>query len=243
MSSRLLFRVDRRVFEQYPNYMVACVAALGVHPDASPGRLDEYIENAEVRARATYDGVDLKTRAPFAAWRAAFSAAGWSASRFPASVEALHRRIQRGRELPRINGIVDLANSAVLYYAVPVGTHDIGGFRDLHLEVRYARDSDSFVGMSGSNDPPAEGEIVYAVGSDIRTRRWVWRQGKTGLVSSAATDVFFPIDGFSDQTYDAVVAAQNYLAIAAGEELGARVLTAVVTRECPEFSLDPKEPI
>ena len=238
MTSRTLFRVDERIFERFPTYVVACVAAIGISPGGRSKTLEGLIETSEVRARATYDDIDLKSRAPFSSWRDAFSTAGWSASRFPASVEALHKRIQRGQDLPRINPIVDLANSAVLYYSVPVGTHDIGTFDGLPLDVRYCETNDTFVDMRGSEESPEAGEIVYAVGTDIRTRRWVWRQGKNGLISSDAVDVFFPVDGFSDRTYDAVVAAQNYLAKVAHEELGARVLTEIVTRDGPNFAVD-----
>ncbi len=114
------------MFERFPDYIVACVVAReSGYPKLQPGGSIDLCENAEIRARATYADLELKAQDPFAAWRDAFSNAGWSASRFPASVEAIHKRIQRGDDLPRINPLVDLSNSAVLYYAVPVGTHDI----------------------------------------------------------------------------------------------------------------------
>lgn len=238
MSSSPIFQVAPEVFERFPHYVVGCVAAFNIDQRGASQKVDELVENAAFRARVTYQDADLKSVPPFAAWREAFSSAGWSPSRFPASSEAIHRRIQRGAEMPRINPIVDLANSAVLYYAVPVGVHDIHTFGTDALEVRWADSSDEFVGMDGSSTSPDAPEIVYAVGSDIRTRRWVWRQGKNGRISSSARDILFPIDGFVGSTYDGVVAAQNYLAQVAREELNARVVTGLISRENPAFLTD-----
>ena len=238
MTATALFRVSTEVFEQFPTYIVACVAARGTDPASKSEHFDELLATARLRARATFDGLDLKEQPPFAAWRDAFSAAGWSASRYPASVEAIHKRIQRDDDLPRINTPVDLANSAVLYYAVPVGTHDIQSFGGQPLVVRHASPDDTFVSMNGDEETADAGEIVYAAGSDIRTRRWVWRQGRAGLVADTARDIFFPLDGFTDRTYDAVVGAQNYLAEVCASELNADVTTAVVAADSPEFFID-----
>ncbi|MEZ4523696.1 MAG: phenylalanine--tRNA ligase beta subunit-related protein [Thermomicrobiales bacterium] len=197
--------------------------------------MSELLDLAETRARATFGESDLKEHTQFAAWREAFSTAGWSASRFPSSVEALHKRIQRGGELPRINVPVDLANSAVLYYSIPTGTHDIDTFGGEPLAVRRAVGGDHFLTFAEDDDPPDEGEIVYAVGSDVRTRRWVWRQGRNGQVSGDARNIFYPLDGFMDTTYDAVVAAMNYLSEICTSTLGARVFSGLVTADNPTF--------
>ncbi len=237
MSRRQLFRVDSTVFERFPDYVVACVAANDLNYAADLDHLDALIASSTLRARASYDGIDLKSAEPFAAWRDAFSTAGWSASRFPASVEALHKRVQRGADLPRINPVVDLANCAVLAYSVPVGAHDVASFGESELTVRPATHDDRFIAMIGDDDPPADGEIVYAVNSDIRTRRWVWRQGRNALVPENATEVFFPIDGFVDRTYDAVVGAQNFLAETLKSVFGADVAVGIVDADHREYLL------
>lgn len=233
MTRGTLFRISGDVFEQFPSYIVAAVVARGFPNDVPRAQLEELVHGAVSRARATYDGLDLKSETPFAIWRSAFSDAGWSPSRYPASVEALHKRIQRGDDLPRINPAVDLANSAALYYAVPVGTHDIASFGAHPLEVRVSTPADRFVAMNGAEETVDENEIVYAIDNDVRTRRWVWRQGRNGLISHRARDVFYPIDGFADTTYDAVVAAQNYLAEICADTFDADVSTALISKDNP----------
>lgn len=232
----LRFEVAPEVFERFPDYVVGCVLARGIRNDADYPAIRRLLADGAARSRVSYEGVDLKTLPQFAAWREAFSRAGWSASRFPASVEALHRRVQRGGDPPSINPAVDLANSAVLFYSVPIGTHDVQSLGGEALVVRPARQDDEFIDMSGEPDPAPPGEIVYAAGSLIRTRRWVWRQSRDALVGPEATDIFFPIDGFAEQTLEAVEAARNFLATTCEEQLGAAVTTAMVSAAQPAFT-------
>lgn len=234
VTSTFTFRVEQNVFDHFPDYIVGCVLAHNLNLQASHNRIEDLLADAEFRARATYAGQDLKTLEPFAAWRHAFSAAGWSPSRFPASVEALLRRIQRGDDLPRINSAVDLANAAVLFYSVPIGAHDAMTTHG-ELTVRHARPGDNFLAMDGNDEEPPEGEIVYVCGSDVRTRRWVWRQSRTALLSPTATDVFFPIDGFEGRTLAGVEAAMNFLRGVCQDVPGAVVHSGMVTKAQPAF--------
>jgi DNA/RNA-binding domain of Phe-tRNA-synthetase-like protein len=228
VSTQFNFHVSDEVFEQFPDYIVGCVFARNLQAPDSDERIRDLLADAEFRARATYAGQDLKTLEPFAAWRDAFSFAGWSPSRFPASVEALHRRVQRGDTLPRINPAVDLANAAVLFYSVPIGTHD-GANAEGELAVRHARPGDAFQAHDGSVESPDDGEIVYACESDVRTRRWVWRQSRSALLTPTATEVFYPIDGFEQRTLSGVEAAMNFLRELCEELFGADVQCGVVS--------------
>lgn len=57
-------------------------------------------------------------------------------------------------------------------------------------------------------DPTLEpGELVYAVGNLVHTRRWTWRQSENGKIVPETTSVAFPIDGFTDSNLDQVKCA------------------------------------
>jgi DNA/RNA-binding domain of Phe-tRNA-synthetase-like protein len=90
--------------------------------------------------------------------------------------------------------------------------------------------------MGGDSDPPAAGEIVYAAGSEIRTRRWVWRQSRSALVSADAENIFFPVDGFADRTLDGVEAATNFIAQYCRDSFGAMVSSGLVDAENRSFT-------
>lgn len=64
---------------------------------------------------------------------------------------------------------------------------------------------------SDTEETPDVGEVVYAVGQQVRTRRWTWRQSEHGKITADSSDIFFPIDGFTDFNRENVIKAQTEL--------------------------------
>lgn len=231
-----IFAVDDSIFEHFPDYIVGCVVACGIDNTRDHPGIDQLLADAEHRARTVYGDVDLKEVLPFQAWRGAFSTAGWSASRFPASVEALVKRVARGQPAPRISPIVDLSNATALLYSVPVGAHDLHTHVAGSLTVRVASPEDAYLPLGdGPPEAPEASEIIYASRTDVRTRRWVWRQSRTALIQPETRDVFYPIDGFASSTASNVEAACEFLAQICRDELGADVTTGLVSVDNPNF--------
>ena len=80
------------------------------------------------------------------------------------------------------------------------------------MRIRLAQPEDIFLPFgSGTEETPDAGEVVYAVGHQVRTRRWTWRQSEHGRITPASSDIFFPIDGFADFNGDRVLAAREEL--------------------------------
>ncbi len=211
------------VFERVWEARFAAVVALGVDNRRAVEPAAECLSQATDDVVASFGDRDPEQHPAIAAWREAFRELGWSPSTYLSSVEALVRRTLRGKPPPSINPAVDLANSVSLRYLVPIGAHDLGT-APLGLTVRLARPGDRFLPMgNGPEEVPEPGEIVYAHGSDIRTRRWVWRQSRTGLVTPDMTDVLFPIDGFAHVTEGALHLAAAELATLVEELLGGEV--------------------
>jgi DNA/RNA-binding domain of Phe-tRNA-synthetase-like protein len=230
MDSRFL--VAPEVFERFPDYIVGWVLARNVATDQASEITDRLLSEAEQRARLLYADKDLKEERSIAVWRNTFTTLGWSASKYPSSVEAIVKRVARGADLPRINPAVDLANAAVLTYLTPIGCHDLD--RSIGLSVRLAVNGDRFLPMGDApeEEPPA-GEIVYAAGASIRTRRWVWRQSRDALVGPENTTLLFPVDGFADITLSRVEAATEFVANMCRTHLGADVTHGLISRDQP----------
>lgn len=230
------FSVSPAVFDAFPTYFVGWVAA-----SFDPDKIDRatvrtLMQGAEARIQATLQGKDLKEIDAIAVWRSAFSHAGWSGSKFPPSVEALTKRIARGDSLPDIHPIVNLVNVASLTYLVPVGCHDLASTD--HLEVRFGTSEDQYMPMGdAAPEQPEPSEIVYASGNEIRTRRWVWRQSRSALVSAGASRVFIPIDGFVDATESRVDAASAFIQATLEDVFHAEVQSGRVDRSTPSVTL------
>lgn len=227
--SEARFSVAEDVFHAFPDYIVAWVSAGFDKASIDAPAVSELLRGAHERARATLGATDLKDQPAIAAWRSSFSKAGWSGSKYPASVEALAKRVLRGDDVPEIHPIVDLVNASSLVYLVPIGCHDLS--LTPQLAVRHATEDDQFLPMgSGEAERPDDNEIVYASGNQVRTRRWVWRQSRDALVQPDATWVFMPIDGFKETTMPNVDAAQHFLENALRDLFNAEVRSGLIDR-------------
>lgn len=104
--------------------------------------------------------------------------------------------------------------------------------------MRLAREGDTFIPFGSTEmETPDAGEAVYASGSEIRTRRWTWRQSERGKITEETTAILFPIDGFSDVNADEVRAAAEELVTLLRRYFGdgIEIETGVVTKDAPRF--------
>ncbi len=222
------FSVAEQVFEQFPDYIVGWVATSFTSDNQHTSEIEELLRGAEQRARTVLAGTDLKAHPAIGVWRSTFSSLGWSASKYPSSIEALAKRVVREQPLPSIHPVVDLVNAVSLTYLVPMGCHDMETIDG--LTVRPSVPGDAFLPMGeGEPEEPDEGEIIYVAGQSVRTRRWVWRQSRLALVGPDASTLFIPVDGF-DATAGNVDAAVNALGEVLTSLLGATVQTGQVNR-------------
>jgi tyrosyl-tRNA synthetase len=222
---------------------VAAVVAEGVDPSRGSEAIRALLDEAAESTRAQFSSGDPAVVAEIAAWRERLGRLGVDASQYPASIETLIRRTTAG-DVPRVGPVVDLANAISLKYRVPVGAHDLDRLRG-DLGVRLARQGEYFTGLGeiGVDAVPA-GEPVYADDREVRTRRWVWRQGERGKVTAGTKNVFFPIDGFAGVTDEAARRAASDLAARAQELLGAKTTILWVDRSSPsaEIPVTPRQP-
>lgn len=232
------FAIHRDVFTRFPDYIVVALLARHLDQLTDPGRTHAILAETTTYVRSRLAGVDPKELPEIAVWRRAFRELGWSASTYQSSVEALLRRTLKGNPPPSINPAVDLANSASLRFLVPIGAHDWASV-PAGLVVRPAQPGDEFLPFGdGTSESPEPNEIVYAHRNEIRTRRWVWRQSRLGLVTPHTTTVFYPIDAFRGTTEHAALEAAAWLREMLTTHLGAEVDQVIVSRDQPVVTFD-----
>ncbi len=240
------FRVSPDVFNLFPDVFIAVVAVEGV-PNGAPVPAVEDESRAaarEARERLAGTSVDLQAHPFIARWRDAFRTAGINPNKYRSSVEALLARVQKGSDLPALSPAVDLANAVSLRAWLPAGAHDIDRLSGT-LEVRLARGDEIFRPI-GAPEPEAveAGEVVYADAAEVRTRRWIWRQGDGAKVTPASSRVFFPIDGWTGLNEEETREAAHELARLLREHMGVRAETYFVHRGNPEVRvLEDGEPV
>lgn len=229
------FKVEEKIFEKLPNLYVGVVVAKGVDNNGKYPEIDKMLEKSLKLAEKKFLDKKVKEDALIIPYREAFSSLGINPNKFQCSVEALFARIAKGKKLPSINPLVDLNNAVSLKHTLPMGTHDLAR-SNKDIEMRYAKSGDTFVPMGSTEiEQPGEGEVVYAVGDEVRTRRWAWRQSDFGKITDETNYVFFPIDGFKGINEKEVEAASSELAKNLKQIFGCEVARGHVDRENPTF--------
>lgn len=229
------FIVRPEIFEKLPDLYVGVVVAKDVDNSQDYPKINKLLNKYMSFSQEKFDGVNVKENDEIIPYREAFRKIGINPNRYPCSAEALFKRLSKGKDLPHINPLVDLNNAISLKYTVPMGTHSLDGIED-NIMMRLAQPGDNFIPLGTDKiEEPDEGEVVYAVGKDVRTHRWTWRQSEHGKITDQTRDVFFPIDGFTDVNKDTVNKARTDLAMKIAEIFGVKTQVGYVDRNHPEF--------
>ncbi len=225
------FIIENKVFTVMPS---VCFGVVVAHVLDNNSRHDEIIARLNETINAAQDkfaGMKPKEHPDLQPYREAFRKMEVNPNKFPSSVESLTARAVKNGSLPDINPVVNLVNAYSLKYTLPMGAHDLDQVES-DIEVRFSRPGDLFTPFGEAEQEILDaGELVYASGSIIKTRKWIWRQSDFGKVTEASRNIFFPIDGFADYNYDAVIKARDELAMALVDLLGAEVSKHYLDRE------------
>jgi DNA/RNA-binding domain of Phe-tRNA-synthetase-like protein len=191
----LHYEIAAEIFERFPGYVRGVVVAHGVTNGAAPEALVAMLREAEtsIRERLSLEG--LAEHPWIKSWREAYRAFGAKPSEFRSSIEALARRALRNDPLPSVNCLVDIGNIVSLRQLAPVGGHAID-VCTMDIGLRLATGDETFVPF-GSDKPerPLPGEVIFAEGDTVLTRRWTWRQANHTLTLPETTAIEFNVDG------------------------------------------------
>ena len=94
------------------------------------------------------------------AWRRAFSQLGLKPTQYRCAAESLLRRLRQDGGLPQINPLVDLLNAMSAAYAIPIAVFDTTAITG-NLEVRLATGKERFLTLSGIEEMPDPGEVIF----------------------------------------------------------------------------------
>jgi DNA/RNA-binding domain of Phe-tRNA-synthetase-like protein len=220
------------IIERFPDFRVAAVVATidGMAEGRSPTLAGE-IARREAECRARWAGVELSAIPGVAAWRTAYRGFGIKKTSYRSSVERLIKRVMAGDSLPAVNPLVDIYNAVSLTHGFCLGADDLDATSG-DLAFRYSRPGDSFLDMGAAagedpNDPPKDGEVVYADANHVLCRRWNWRQDARTAVSANTRRAIITVQANGRGDLDAAAAD---LTGWIGRELGGRCAVAVAER-------------
>jgi DNA/RNA-binding domain of Phe-tRNA-synthetase-like protein len=138
---------------------------------------------------------DLETSATLSGFSELHAGISTRAAKLVASPAALLALFRAKKDIPRINGIVDVYNAVSIASGLAIGAHDLAHV-DGDIELRLTHGAETFWPLGASSlvrVPP--GEYAYVdTGSEILCRLEV-RQVEKTKIGLGSRDVFFIVQG------------------------------------------------
>ena len=235
--SDLFYSISDEVFALFPEYVRGVVLAFNVTNRESPSSLIEMLRAAEASVRDRLNLEELTGHPRIASWREAFRLAGIKPSEFRASIEAMSRRVLRQQELPSINSLVDIGNILSLRHLLPIGAHAIDVVSG-DLVLCRASGEEEFVPFGSDKvEHPGPGEIIFAEGKTVLTRRWSWRQANHTLTLPTTVAVEFNVDGLPPVTESEIEEICQELLELVQQFCGGQIHHEIFSRKNPRIAL------
>ena len=231
------FVVAEEVFEKLDNVCFGIVVARGIQNRGQNDEVRKCLETSIQAVEKKFENAKVKEAEEIVPYREAFTKLSINPNKFLSSIEAMASRIGKKKGFPQINTAVDLGNAISLKYLVPLGAHDIDSAEG-DIGVRFSVQGDRFIPFGEEAEEVLEaGELIYSVGDQVKTRRWIWRQSEQGKVTAESKNIFFPIDGFTDSNYQSVISARDELANLLQQVPGCNVTVGFVDKNSREMEI------
>jgi len=200
------YSISKDVFDKFPEFRRGVVVATGLTNPPACAELTAAIREAEAALPSILNIDTILENAKISSWREAYRSIGIKPTEFRPSVEALARRVLRGEPLAPISTLVDIGTLVTIRHLLPTGAHAIDHLMG-DIELRFATGSEDFIPFGTDTlEHPAPGEIIFADGQTVMTRRWTWRQSNHSLVVPETTAVEVNIDALPPFTLSEVEA-------------------------------------
>lgn len=238
-TNNLSYSISENVFKKYPGYVRGVVICQNVKNGNSPNELIAELRSAEATLKKITDSNSIAEHPQILAWRDAYRAFGAKPSEFRSSVEAMARRVLKDNELPSINTLVDIGNLISITHLVPVGGHAIDHVKN-DLELMPATGNEDFIPFGSSElEHPEPGEIIFAEGNTVLTRRWTWRQANHTLTLPETTAVEFNVDGLPPVSIDMVEKICQEVERLVEKYCGGNIRHQILSADNPKIQLLP----
>ncbi|MHC6085399.1 B3/B4 domain-containing protein [Ralstonia solanacearum] len=195
MTQNMYFYHSDAVWDRFPTLSALTLVLRGVRAASDAAvDIDATLSQVAVQLEQTPEG-ELPS---IQAWRQAYSTMGLKPTQYRCAAEALLRRFRKDRDLPRFHPLIDTLNAESMRAAIPIAAFDCAHIVE-GITVRPATGTERYRTFQGELEHPAEDEIVFAdAAGEAHSRRWVFRQGATSVVSKASDTVLIVAEALHD---------------------------------------------
>ncbi len=196
--------VDPSLQESFPGLDAHLVQVGGLRVAERDARLDGFVPTLVQEFREHLRLETLKDEPHLRAYRDFYWRVGIDPTKIRPASEALLRRVLQGKELPRINTLVDAYNLASMKTRIAIAAFDAAHTHG-DLRMRLARAGESFLGIGMDAAVTLKGVEVVCEDSDGLVAIYPYRDSHRTRVTTATTDTVFMTCGVPGITADVLV--------------------------------------
>lgn len=191
----MMFKIDPRIFSTFDKLNISVIVIKGMDNKGEHSDIDKLLEGVSTYVTLTYIPEKLSKHELIDPWRVAYSRFGSKPSSYHSSVEALIRRILKGKKLPKVNKLVDLYNYLSLKHTIPIGAYDLDKIEG-DIELGFAKGTEVFTPLNKESiSHPDKGEVVYKDQRKVLCRRWNYKDCEQAKITEDTKDAVMFIEG------------------------------------------------
>ena len=198
--------MDLGLRDDFPVLDAHLVEVAGLRVHERDERLDAFVPVLVQEFREHLRLETLKDETHLRAYRDFYWRVGIDPTKIRPASEALLRRVLQGKELPRINTLVDAYNLASMKTRIAIAAFDAARTRG-DLRMRLARAGESFLGIGMEAPVVLKGVEVVCQDEDGLVAIYPYRDAHRTRVTTATTDTVFMTCGVPGIEAGALLAA------------------------------------
>lgn len=233
------FRIDPRIFKQFPGASIGIVIAKGVN---NKQELKPVVELLKEKQNAVLQHLitdKLAAHPHIAVWQDAYTKFGAKPKEHLSSIENLMRRVLKRQPFRSISPLVDIYNIISLKYMLPAGGEDLNTIKG-DIELTIAGPNEKSVVLLGEKEAkiPKEGEVLYKDDNGAICRRWNWKEADRTKITPDTQNAFLVLEILPPVKKELLEVATNELAHLIETYCGGSVTIAILDQNNPDIILE-----
>lgn len=231
------FIASESFWELFPEAEIGVITAKGIKVEDKSSR-----EVRDLLYEANEKAYDYLTQPVFSenpvikVWRDAFKLFKTKKGA-RCSIEALLKRVSKDNPVGSINPLVDIYNSASLFYALPCGAEDTDKFvGDMRLEITDGGDDFVAIGED-KNSPTLEGELCYRDDEGAVCRCFNWRDSQRTMIDENTENAILFMESVDPTRKDDLKEAITFLANNIQKHIGGEIQIYFLNKDNPSIDI------
>ncbi len=228
--------IEEDIFERFPGFRRGVIVARQIRNPTKNERIERILAD-EIETIDCKQSLDSER---VTAWDEIHRDFGSNPNRFPPSIKALLKRVEKGGSPPFINSVVTLFNYISIKYLIPCGGDDVEKIAG-NLRLGFAKGNELFTPLGGQEtENPVAGEVIYYDDRtlEVMCRRWNWRNGEFSKITEDSERIVVNFDGAGTVPESDIKEARDEFADLLTEECAAELTAALLDHEKNEIDID-----